>query len=143
MSCSQSFSSQGVWIEIPLILLFPTYVWETLAVIISTSLYSFIWRSITENIEQKRDMVHILKPYAFNFPYCLMVDEQINYIIVYECNFACIDLSSKSNIKKYSIMTLQRSYLLLLWIMIRQATKLSLLSHQWMWWTQWALYNCF
>lgn len=72
----------------------------TSAVIIPTSDHSFMWRSTTENIKQKRGTVHILNPSALTAPYCFVVEGEIDCMSVDECGFACIGLGSTSNIRK-------------------------------------------
>ena len=72
----------------------------TPAVIIPTSEHSFMWRSTTENIKQKRGTVHILNHIALNAPYCFVVEGEIDCMSVDECGFACIGLGSTSNIRK-------------------------------------------
>lgn len=72
----------------------------TSAVIIPTSNHSFMWRSTTENIKQKRGTTHILNPIALTSPYCFVVEGEIDCMSVDECGFACIGLGSTSNIRK-------------------------------------------
>ncbi len=76
----------------------------TPAVIIPTSDTSFMWRSTTENIKQKRGKAHIFNQSALNLnnPYCFVVEGEIDCISVYSCgyNFPCIATGSVSNIKK-------------------------------------------
>ncbi|MDE6425474.1 MAG: toprim domain-containing protein [Ruminococcus sp.] len=72
----------------------------TPAVIIPTSQYSFMWRSTTENIKQKRGTAHILNHTALTAPYCFVVEGEIDCMSVDECGFACIGLGSTSNIRK-------------------------------------------
>lgn len=72
----------------------------TSAVIIPTSDHSFMWRSTTENIKQKRGTAHILNPSALNNQYCFAVEGEIDCMSVDECGFACIGLGSTSNIRK-------------------------------------------
>jgi len=72
----------------------------TSAVIIPTSNHSFMWRSTTENIKQKRGTVHILNPSALTATYCFVVEGEIDCMSVDECGFACIGLGSTSNIRK-------------------------------------------
>ncbi len=72
----------------------------TPAVIIPTSNSSFMWRSTTDNIKQKRGTTHILNPVALNSPYCFVVEGEIDCMSVDECGFACIGLGSTSNIMK-------------------------------------------
>ena len=72
----------------------------TPAVIIPTSDHSFMWRSTTENIKQKRGTAHILNPSALNNQYCFVVEGEIDCMSVDECGFACIGLGSTSNISK-------------------------------------------
>lgn len=72
----------------------------TSAVIIPTSKGSFMWRSTTENIKQKRGTAHILNTSALNAPYCFVVEGEIDCMSVDECGFACIGLGSTSNIRK-------------------------------------------
>ncbi len=72
----------------------------TSAVIIPTSPHSFMWRSTTENIKQKRGTAHILNTSALNSPYCFVVEGEIDCMSVDECGFACIGLGSTSNIRK-------------------------------------------
>ncbi len=73
---------------------------STSAVIIPTSENSFMWRSTTENIKQKRGSVHILNTSALTSPYCFIVEGEIDCMSVDECGFACIGLGSTSNIRK-------------------------------------------
>ena len=74
------------------------------AVIIPTSDYSFICRSTTGNIKQKRGKSHIFNPSALtlNNPYCFVVEGEIDCMSIYSCgyNFPCIATGSTSNIKK-------------------------------------------
>ena len=72
----------------------------TPAIIIPTSKGSYMWRSTTENIKQKRGTTHILNPSALNSSYCFVVEGEIDCMSVDECGFACIGLGSTSNIKK-------------------------------------------
>ncbi len=72
----------------------------TSAVIIPTSKGSYMWRSTTENIKQKRGTAHILNTSALNAPYCFVVEGEIDCMSVDECSFACIGLGSTSNIRK-------------------------------------------
>lgn len=72
----------------------------TPAVIIPTSNTSFMWRSTTENIKQKRGTTHILNPVALTAPYCFVVEGEIDCLSVTECGFACVGLGSASNIRK-------------------------------------------
>lgn len=72
----------------------------TSAIIIPTSNYSFMWRSTTENIKQKRGTTHILNAVALTAPYCFVVEGEIDCMSVDECGFACIGLGSTSNIRK-------------------------------------------
>ncbi|MDE5558117.1 MAG: toprim domain-containing protein [Ruminococcus sp.] len=72
----------------------------TPAVIIPTSPNSFMWRSTTENIKQKRGTAHILNTSALTAPYCFVVEGEIDCMSVDECGFACIGLGSTSNIRK-------------------------------------------
>lgn len=72
----------------------------TSAVIIPTSNSSFMWRSTTENIKQKRGTTHILNAVALTAPYCFVVEGEIDCMSVDECGFACIGLGSTSNLKK-------------------------------------------
>ena len=73
---------------------------STSAVIIPTSNSSFMWRSTTENIKQKRGTAHILNPSALKNEYCFVVEGEIDCISVDECGFSCIGLGSTSNIRK-------------------------------------------
>ena len=73
---------------------------STPAVIIPTSDTSFMWRSTTENIKQKRGTTHVLNPSALNAPYCFVVEGEIDCMSVDECGFACVGLGSTSNIRK-------------------------------------------
>ncbi|MCM1315817.1 MAG: toprim domain-containing protein [Alistipes senegalensis] len=73
---------------------------STPAVIIPTSDYSFMWRSTTENIKQKRGTVHLFNSVALNFPYCFVVEGEIDCISIDECGFASVGLGSTSNIRK-------------------------------------------
>ncbi|MDE7137605.1 MAG: DUF3987 domain-containing protein [Ruminococcus sp.] len=72
----------------------------TTAVIIPTSDTSFMWRSTTENIKQKRGTAHILNIQALDNNYCFVVEGEIDCMSVTECGFSCIGLGSTSNIKK-------------------------------------------
>ena len=72
----------------------------TPAVIIPTSNHSFMWRSTTENIKQKRGTANILNPSALTAPYCFVVEGEIDCMSVDECGFSCIGLGSASNIRK-------------------------------------------
>ncbi|MCM1316188.1 MAG: toprim domain-containing protein [Prevotella sp.] len=72
----------------------------TPAITIPTSNTSFMWRSTTENIKQKRGVTHILNPSALTTPYCFVVEGEIDCMSIDECGFACIGLGSTSNIKK-------------------------------------------
>ena len=73
---------------------------STPAVIIPTSDTSFMWRSTTENIKQKRGTARILNADALNAPYCFVVEGEIDCMSIYDCGFACIGLGSTSNIRK-------------------------------------------
>lgn len=73
---------------------------NTQAVIIPTSNHSFMWRSTTENIKQKRGTVHILNPSALTAPYCFVVEGEIDCLSIDECGFASVGLGSISNIRK-------------------------------------------
>ena len=73
---------------------------STPAVIIPTSDYSFMWRSTTENIKQKRGTVHIFNSVALNAPYCFVVEGEIDCMSIDECGFASVGLGSTSNIRK-------------------------------------------
>ncbi|MDE5569211.1 MAG: toprim domain-containing protein [Ruminococcus sp.] len=73
---------------------------STSAVIIPTSNSSFMWRSTTENIKQKRGTAHILNPTALENEYCFVVEGEIDCMSVDECGFSCIGLGSTSNIRK-------------------------------------------
>lgn len=72
------------------------------SVIIPTSDYSFICRSTTENIKQKRGKSHIFNTSALTAAYCFVVEGEIDCMSVYSCgyNFPCIATGSTSNIKK-------------------------------------------
>lgn len=72
----------------------------TSAVIIPTSKSSYMWRSTTENIKQKRGTVHILNHSALKDKYCFVVEGEIDCMSVVECGFSCIGLGSTSNVKK-------------------------------------------
>lgn len=72
----------------------------TPAIIIPTSDTSFMWRSTTDNIKQKRGTAHILNPIALTSPYCFVVEGEIDCMSIDECGFSCIGLGSVSNIKK-------------------------------------------
>lgn len=72
----------------------------TSAVIIPTSNSSFMWRSTTENVKQKRGTAHILNTSALKAPYCFVVEGEIDCMSIDECGFACIGLGSTSNVKK-------------------------------------------
>ena len=82
----------------------PNYMYKgnqtTPAIIIPTSKQSYMWRSTTENIKQKRGTAHILNPSALNNQYCFVVEGEIDCMSVDECGFACIGLGSTSNIRK-------------------------------------------
>lgn len=82
----------------------PNFMYEgnqaTSALIIPTSNHSFMWRSTTENIKQKRGTAHILNPVALTAPYCFVVEGEIDCMSVDECGFACIGLGSTSNVRK-------------------------------------------
>ena len=71
-------------------------------IIIPTSNYSFICRSTTGNIKQKRGKSHILNSSALTAPYCFVVEGEIDCMSVYSCghNFPCIATGSTSNIRK-------------------------------------------
>lgn len=71
----------------------------TPAIIIPTSNYSFMWRSTTENLKQKRGTSRILNTNALNAPYCFIVEGEIDCMSVYECGYACIGLGSTSNME--------------------------------------------
>lgn len=73
---------------------------STSAVIVPTSNSSFMWRSTTENIKQKRGTAHILNIPALQNSYCFVVEGEIDCMSIDECGFACIGLGSTSNIKK-------------------------------------------
>ncbi|MDE6833313.1 MAG: toprim domain-containing protein, partial [Ruminococcus sp.] len=70
------------------------------AIIIPTSNSSYMWRSTTENVKQKRGTAHILNVNALNSPYCFVVEGEIDCMSVDECGYACIGLGSTSNIRK-------------------------------------------
>ena len=72
----------------------------TPAIIIPTSKGSYMWRSTTENIKQKRGTVHILNPSALKDKYCFVVEGEIDCLSVVECGFSCIGLGSTSNVNK-------------------------------------------
>lgn len=73
---------------------------STPVVIIPTSDYSFMWRSTTENIKQKRGTVHLFNSVALTSPYCFVVEGEIDCMSIDECGFACVGLGSTSNIGK-------------------------------------------
>ncbi len=73
---------------------------STSAVIIPTSNSSFMWRSTTENIKQKRGTARILNHLALTAPYCFVVEGEIDCMSINECGFSCIGLGSTSNIRK-------------------------------------------
>ena len=73
---------------------------STPAVIIPTSETSFMWRSTTENIKQKRGTARILNPKALENEYCFMVEGEIDWLSIYDCGFACVGTGSTSNISK-------------------------------------------
>ncbi|MDE6679703.1 MAG: toprim domain-containing protein [Ruminococcus sp.] len=73
---------------------------STPAIIIPTSNYSFMWRSTTDNIKQKRGTTHILNSQALENQYCFVVEGEIDCLSVVECGFASIGLGSVSNIRK-------------------------------------------
>lgn len=89
----------------------------TPAVIIPTSDTSFMWRSTTENIKQKRGKAHIFNQSALtlNSPYCFVVEGEIDCISVYSCgyNFPCIATGSVSNIKKIFDFDLKNTVLII------------------------------
>lgn len=85
----------------------------TPAIIIPTSNTSFMWRSTTENIKQKRGTVHILNPFALTAPYCFVVEGEIDCMSVDECGFACIGLGSTSNVKKIFDFNTSKTVLIL------------------------------
>ncbi|MDE5765320.1 MAG: Rha family transcriptional regulator [Ruminococcus sp.] len=72
----------------------------TPAVIIPTSNTSYMWRSTTENIKQKRGAAHILNPTALKNKYCFVVEGEIDCMSIDECGFSSVGLGSASNIKK-------------------------------------------
>lgn len=72
----------------------------TSAIIIPTSEHSFMWRSTTENIKQKRGTTPIFNHSALKESYCFVVEGEIDCMSVDECGFACIGLGSVSNIRK-------------------------------------------
>lgn len=72
----------------------------TSAIIIPTSNGSYMWRSTTENIKQKRGTAHILNPLALKDEYCFVVEGEIDCMSVVECGFSCIGLGSTNNVKK-------------------------------------------
>ncbi|MDE6678020.1 MAG: toprim domain-containing protein [Ruminococcus sp.] len=72
----------------------------TPAIIIPTSKGSYMWRSTTENIKQKRGTAHILNPSALKDKYCFVVEGEIDCLSVVECGFSCIGLGSTSNVNK-------------------------------------------
>ena len=72
----------------------------TPAVIIPTSESSYMWRSTTENLKQKRGAAHILNISALNQPYCFVVEGEIDCMSIDELGFPCIGLGSTSNINK-------------------------------------------
>lgn len=72
----------------------------TPAIIIPTSNTSFMWRSTTDNIKQKRGTAHILNTQALNNEYCFVVEGEIDCMSVDECGFSCIGLGSTSNIRR-------------------------------------------
>ncbi|MDE5556793.1 MAG: toprim domain-containing protein [Ruminococcus sp.] len=73
---------------------------STPAIIIPTSDYSFMWRSTTENIKQKRGTVRLLNSVALTSPYCFVVEGEIDCMSIDECGFASVGLGSTSNIRK-------------------------------------------
>ena len=73
---------------------------STPAVIIPTSEYSFMWRSTTENVKQKRGTTPIFNNPALQNEYCFVVEGEIDCMSIYDCGFSCIGLGSTSNIKK-------------------------------------------
>lgn len=73
---------------------------STPAVIIPTSDTSFMWRSTTENIKQKRGITRLLNAVALKDRYCFVVEGEIDCMSVVECGFSCIGLGSTSNIRK-------------------------------------------
>lgn len=72
----------------------------TPAVIIPTSESSYMWRSTTENLKQKRGAAHILNISALSQPYCFVVEGEIDCMSIDELGFPCIGLGSASNINK-------------------------------------------
>ncbi len=85
----------------------------TPAIIIPTSDSSFMWRSTTENIKQKRGTAHILNPSALKSAYCFVVEGEIDCMSVTECGFACIGLGSTSNIKKIFDFDISKTILII------------------------------
>ena len=73
---------------------------STSAIIIPTSKSSYMWRSTTENIKQKRGTAHILNPLALKNEYCFVVEGEIDCMSVVECGFSCIGLGSTNNVNK-------------------------------------------
>lgn len=74
---------------------------STPAVIIPTSeTSSYMWRSTSENIKQKRGTARILNDVALKDRYCFVVEGEIDCMSVVECGFSCIGLGSTSNIRK-------------------------------------------
>ena len=72
----------------------------TPAVIIPTSENSYMWRSTTENLKQKRGAANILNISALSQPYCFVVEGEIDCMSIDELGFPCIGLGSASNINK-------------------------------------------
>lgn len=72
----------------------------TSAIIIPTSDGSYMWRSTTENLKQKRGSAHIFNVSALNQPYCFVVEGEIDAMSVEDCGFPCVGLGSTSNIRK-------------------------------------------
>lgn len=72
----------------------------TPAVIIPTSNISYMWRSTTKNVKQKRGSTHILNPTALQSKYCFVVEGEIDCMSIDDCGFASIGLGSASNIRK-------------------------------------------
>ena len=88
--------------------------YSTPAVIIPTSeRSSFMWRSTTENVKQKRGTARILNFNSLNAPYCFVVEGEIDCMSVYECGFACIGLGSTSNIRKIFDYDISKTVLIL------------------------------
>ena len=86
---------------------------STSAIIIPTSNSSYMWRSTTENVKQKRGTAHILNSNALTAPYCFVVEGEIDCMSIDECGYACIGLGSTSNIRKIFDFNTSKTVLIL------------------------------